>query len=61
MMMQMVVAHGGRCAEKIVFGDDLSDGGTDDLEKITRVSVFAFILILICCLLQRGRTYRLLK
>ncbi|KAG1347662.1 hypothetical protein COCNU_06G014910 [Cocos nucifera] len=37
MKMQMVVAHGGRCAERIVFGDDISDGGKDDLEKITRV------------------------
>lgn len=37
MMMQMVVAHGGRCAERIVFGDDITDGGTDDLEKITKV------------------------
>lgn len=37
MKMQMVVAHGGRCAERVVFGDDLSDGGTDDLEKITKV------------------------
>lgn len=37
MKMQMVVAHGGRCAEQIVFGDDFTDGGRDDLEKITRV------------------------
>lgn len=37
MKMQMVVAHGGRCAERVVFGDDLTDGGTDDLEKITKV------------------------
>lgn len=37
MKMQMVVAHGGRCAERIVFGDDITDGGRDDLEKITRV------------------------
>ncbi|XP_029130211.1 ATP-dependent zinc metalloprotease FTSH 12, chloroplastic isoform X2 [Cajanus cajan] len=36
MMMQMVVAHGGRCAERIVFGDDITDGGRDDLEKITK-------------------------
>ena len=36
--MQMVVAHGGRCAERIVFGDDITDGGRDDLEKITKVS-----------------------
>ncbi|KAK8942413.1 hypothetical protein KSP39_PZI009480 [Platanthera zijinensis] len=34
--MQMVVAHGGRCAEKLVFGDDITDGGRDDLEKITK-------------------------
>lgn len=38
MMMQMVVAHGGRCAERIVFGDDITDGGTDDLEKITKIA-----------------------
>lgn len=37
MKMQMVVAHGGRCAERILFGDDISDGGRDDLEKITKV------------------------
>lgn len=36
--MQMVVAHGGRCAEHLVFGDDVTDGGKDDLEKITKVS-----------------------
>lgn len=36
--MQMVVAHGGRCAERLVFGDDVTDGGKDDLEKITKVS-----------------------
>ncbi|GAB2286568.1 ATP-dependent zinc metalloprotease FTSH 12, chloroplastic [Dionaea muscipula] len=38
MMMQMVVAHGGRCAEKLVFGDDITDGGKDDLEKITKIA-----------------------
>ncbi|KAH9620703.1 hypothetical protein KSS87_010135 [Heliosperma pusillum] len=38
MMMQMVVAHGGRCAERIVFGDDVTDGGKDDLEKITKIA-----------------------
>ncbi|CAI9263169.1 unnamed protein product [Lactuca saligna] len=38
MMMQMVVAHGGRCAERLVFGDDVTDGGTDDLEKITKIA-----------------------
>ncbi|WOK99704.1 ATP-dependent zinc metalloprotease FTSH 12, chloroplastic [Canna indica] len=38
MKMQMVVAHGGRCAEQIVFGDDITDGGRDDLEKITRIA-----------------------
>jgi len=42
MMMQMVVAHGGRCAERIVFGDDISDGGSDDLEKITKVIKIPF-------------------
>lgn len=39
MQMQMVVAHGGRCAERVVFGDDITDGGRDDLEKITKVSI----------------------
>ncbi|XXG69002.1 hypothetical protein AAC387_Pa06g1970 [Persea americana] len=38
MKMQMVVAHGGRCAECIVFGDDITDGGRDDLEKITKIA-----------------------
>ncbi|XP_031115076.1 ATP-dependent zinc metalloprotease FTSH 12, chloroplastic isoform X2 [Ipomoea triloba] len=38
MKMQMVVAHGGRCAERIVFGDDITDGGTDDMEKITKIA-----------------------
>nr|DAD43966.1 TPA_asm: hypothetical protein HUJ06_002196 [Nelumbo nucifera] len=38
MKMQMVVAHGGRCAERIVFGDDITDGGSDDLEKITKIA-----------------------
>ncbi|KAK1589407.1 hypothetical protein Q3G72_033695 [Acer saccharum] len=38
MKMQMVVAHGGRCAERVVFGDDVTDGGKDDLEKITKVA-----------------------
>ncbi|KAK1387918.1 ATP-dependent zinc metalloprotease FTSH 12, chloroplastic [Heracleum sosnowskyi] len=38
MKMQMVVAHGGRCAERVIFGDDLTDGGTDDLEKITKIA-----------------------
>ncbi|KAL6514041.1 ATP-dependent zinc metalloprotease FTSH 12, chloroplastic [Orobanche hederae] len=38
MQMQMVVAHGGRCAERIVFGDDITDGGRDDLEKITKIA-----------------------
>ncbi|KAJ8435305.1 hypothetical protein Cgig2_026397 [Carnegiea gigantea] len=42
MMMQMVVAHGGRCAERVVFGDDVTDGGKDDLEKITKVG-FIFL------------------
>lgn len=42
MKMQMVVAHGGRCAEQIVFGDDFTDGGRDDLEKITRVWKIVF-------------------
>ncbi|CAI9088032.1 OLC1v1022262C2 [Oldenlandia corymbosa var. corymbosa] len=38
MKMQMVVAHGGRCAERIVYGDDITDGGQDDLEKITKIA-----------------------
>ncbi|CAK9174997.1 unnamed protein product [Ilex paraguariensis] len=38
MKMQMVVAHGGRCAERVVFGDDITDGGWDDLEKITKIA-----------------------
>ncbi|MED6144837.1 ATP-dependent zinc metalloprotease FTSH 12, chloroplastic [Stylosanthes scabra] len=38
MMMQMVVAHGGRCAERVVYGDDITDGGRDDLEKITKIA-----------------------
>ncbi|XP_071722669.1 LOW QUALITY PROTEIN: ATP-dependent zinc metalloprotease FTSH 12, chloroplastic-like, partial [Rutidosis leptorrhynchoides] len=38
MKMQMVVAHGGRCAERVVFGNDITDGGTDDLEKITKIA-----------------------
>ncbi|KAL6196806.1 hypothetical protein ACLB2K_032419 [Fragaria x ananassa] len=38
MKMQMVVAHGGRCAERVVFGDDITDGGTDDLEKLTKIA-----------------------
>ncbi|CAA6669840.1 unnamed protein product [Spirodela intermedia] len=38
MKMQMVVAHGGRCAERIVFGDDITDGGRDDLERISRIA-----------------------
>ena len=42
MMMQMVVAHGGRCAERIIFGDDITDGGSDDLEKITKVINISF-------------------
>lgn len=38
MKMQMVVAHGGRCAERIVFGDDVTDGGRDDLKKLTKIA-----------------------
>lgn len=38
MKMQMVVAHGGRCAERVVFGNDVTDGGQDDLEKITKIA-----------------------
>lgn len=43
MKMQMVVAHGGTCAERVVFGNDITDGGRDDLEKITKVTDFSFI------------------
>nr|QKY65079.1 FTSH protease 12 [Passiflora auriculata] len=41
LLMQMVVTHGGRCAERIVFGDDvtdITDGGSDDLRKITKIA-----------------------
>ncbi|XP_050221427.1 ATP-dependent zinc metalloprotease FTSH 12, chloroplastic [Mercurialis annua] len=38
MKMQIVVTHGGRCAERLVFGDDVTDGGSDDLEKITKIA-----------------------
>ncbi|XP_068656119.1 ATP-dependent zinc metalloprotease FTSH 12, chloroplastic [Aristolochia californica] len=38
MKMQMVVAHGGNCAERVVFGDDITDGGRDDLERITKIA-----------------------
>ncbi|XAR57608.1 hypothetical protein NMG60_11025806 [Bertholletia excelsa] len=38
MKMQMVVAHGGRCAERVVFGEDVTDGGSDDLKKITKIA-----------------------
>ncbi|KAL2635062.1 hypothetical protein R1flu_006541 [Riccia fluitans] len=36
--MQMVVAHGGRCAERLVFGEDISDGGQDDLARISSMA-----------------------
>ena len=37
--MQMVVAHGGRCAEHIVFGAaNVTDNASDDLLKLSRVS-----------------------
>jgi ATP-dependent Zn protease len=39
--MQMVVAHGGRCAEHVIFGENITDGGRDDLEKITKVNTMA--------------------
>ncbi|CAL1409381.1 unnamed protein product [Linum trigynum] len=38
MKMQMVVSHGGRCAERLVLGNDITDGGSDDLEKITKIA-----------------------
>ena len=43
--MQMVVAHCGRCAERVVFGDEITDGGRDDLEKITKVIVLNINLL----------------
>ena len=43
--MQMVVAHYGRCAERVVFGDEITDGGRDDLEKITKVIVLNINLL----------------
>lgn len=59
MMMQMVVAHGGRCAERVVFGDDVTDGGIDDLEKITKVAYIFFHLISYYIInnYSRGRNY----
>lgn len=36
--MQMVVAHGGRCAERILCGENISDGGQDDLQKISGIA-----------------------
>ncbi|GJP61579.1 hypothetical protein CLOP_g12514 [Closterium sp. NIES-67] len=37
--MQMVVAHGGMCAERLVFGDDhVTDNGQDDLMKLSRIA-----------------------
>lgn len=36
--MQMVVAHGGRCAERLVYGVDITDGGQDDLARISRIA-----------------------
>ena len=46
MQMQMVVAHGGRCAaERVVFGDDVTDGERDDLEKITKVTIVTCMLL----------------
>lgn len=47
MMMQMVVAHGGRCAERVVYGDDITDGGADDLEKITKVYMLSLVLFFV--------------
>lgn len=52
MQMQMVVAHGGRCAERIVFGDDITDGGADDLEKITKVNLIKFYHQFFTCSVQ---------
>ncbi|KAJ7563243.1 hypothetical protein O6H91_03G102400 [Diphasiastrum complanatum] len=36
--MQMVVAHGGRCAERLLIGEDISDGGQDDLAQLSRIA-----------------------
>lgn len=36
--MQMVVAHGGRCAEELIYGDDITDGGRDDLARISSLA-----------------------
>ncbi|KAG6543383.1 hypothetical protein Mapa_015297 [Marchantia paleacea] len=36
--MQMVVAHGGRCAERLVYGENISDGGQDDLARISAMA-----------------------
>ncbi|CAI5462679.1 unnamed protein product [Closterium sp. Yama58-4] len=37
--MQMVVAHGGMCAERLVFGDDhVTDNGQDDLMKLSQIA-----------------------
>lgn len=53
--MQMVVAHGGRCAERLMYGDNVSDGGQDDLARISSVRIFPFqsssvaLLILSLC------------
>lgn len=62
MKMQMVVAHGGRCAECVVFGDDITDGGKDDLEKITKVSDHNYVkyncsCIIFCPLLLFCKSY----
>ena len=55
MKMQMVVAHGGRCAECVVYGDDITDGGGDDLEKITNVQavVFSYSTVLENCFYRK--------
>ncbi|XP_024524522.1 ATP-dependent zinc metalloprotease FTSH 12, chloroplastic [Selaginella moellendorffii] len=35
---QMIVAHGGRGAEILLLGDNITDGWTDDLEKISALA-----------------------
>ncbi|KAJ0099440.1 hypothetical protein Patl1_20821 [Pistacia atlantica] len=45
MKMQMVVAHGGRCAESVVFGEDITDEGKDDTEKITKVTAISVFFL----------------
>ncbi|KAI5060331.1 hypothetical protein GOP47_0024751 [Adiantum capillus-veneris] len=36
--MHLVVAQGGRCAERVIFGDNITDGGQDDIARISRIA-----------------------